>query len=204
MSKIIQLVVLVFFMVVFALFFMYWLERLKIIPTTFVVNVSSRFLNKNNTPALSAQKALEDDDAFLLEKLRLQKQQEALDEKKADINLRESQIIAREAELAIREEKMAELENTIVEREKSLNQISKQFENKSTMLRYNVQALVNMPPDNAVSILTGYDDQTLIDTLAVADEMAQENNTNSPVPYWLSLLDAKRVAEVQQKLLYRN
>lgn len=191
-------------MAFFILFFMYWLERMKIIPTTFVINTVSKIVNKNNTDTVLAHDILEDDDVFLLEKLRLQKQREALEQKKTDFEMRENNIIEREASLEIREENIEKLEKAIAEREKSLNQISKQFENKSTMLRYNVQALINMPPDNAVSILSGYDDETLIDTLAVADEMSQENNVNSPVPYWLSLLDAKRVAEIQQKLLYRN
>ncbi len=204
MSKVIQVIVLLFFMLIFVLFFMYWLERMKIIPTTFVINTVSKVLNKYSTDTLLVQDDLVDDDAFLLEKLRLQKQQEALEQEKTDIEIRENQVIAREKNLIIREENIEKLEKAIEEREKSLNQISKQFENKSTMLRYNVQALINMPPDNAASILSSYDDETLIDTLAVADEIAQENNTNSLVPYWLSLLDAQRVAELQQKLLYRN
>ena len=92
----------------------------------------------------------------------------------------------------------------IEEQKKSLNQLSKQFENKNKVIRYNVQALINMPPENAVGILEQYDDQTLIDTLILTDQVAQENNTQSFVPYWLSLMDAKRAADIQRKLVYRN
>lgn len=207
-KNLVRITALVLFIAVVSLFFMYWLERLKIIPTSFVVPTVSRVLNIFGTrPAVRTQDVVrmgDDDDAFLLEKLRLQKQEEALVQQQADLDIRAGQITAQEQELQVQQQQISDLETGIDEREKSLNDLSKRFENKNAVLRYNVKALVSMPPQRAVEIISGYDDQTLIDTLVTADEVAAETNAQSIVPYWLSLMDAKRAADVQSKLLYRE
>lgn len=201
MPKVIKIIIFILFISMITFFFTYWLEKWNILPTKIALNTVSKVFSGVTT---SSATETSNDDMLLLEKIRLDKQQEVLNKKKSDMDVRENAIIAREQDIKMKEEEIAELEKAITDKEKSLKQISKQFENKNTVLRYNVQALLNMPPENAVDILSGYDDQTLIDTLIIADQVAEEGNTQSIVPYWLSLMDSERVAGVQKKLLYRK
>ena len=202
-AKLVGFILLTIFIVIF---FMYWLERFKILPTNFAVGIVSKVLTNVSTESAIVTPASQfsDNDAFLLEKLRIEKLKDEIKQQQAVLQAREGRIVAKEQELSLKEQEIIKLEETIKDREKSFNQISKQFDNKNAVLRYNVQALINMPPDSAVKILSGYDDQELIDTLVVADEIATENNTQSLVPYWLSIMEPTRVAGVQKKLLYRN
>jgi flagellar protein FlbB len=57
-----------------------------------------------------------------------------------------------------------------------------------------------MRPDDAVAILVGYDDQLLIDTLRVTEELAQAAGEVSLVSVWLSRLPSDRAADIQRKM----
>jgi flagellar protein FlbB len=60
-----------------------------------------------------------------------------------------------------------------------------------------------MRPDDAVEILAGYDDQLLIDTLRVTEELAQQAGEVSLVSVWLSRLPAERASDIQRKMTLR-
>ncbi len=71
------------------------------------------------------------------------------------------------------------------------------------MLEQNSRDLTSMRPDDAVNILAGYDDQLLIDTLRVTEELAQSAGEISLVSVWLARLPADRAAEIQRKMTLR-
>jgi flagellar protein FlbB len=47
------------------------------------------------------------------------------------------------------------------------------------------------------------DDQDVIDVLRKTDELAQAGGSQSIVPYWLSLMDSQRAAEISRKMVSR-
>jgi flagellar protein FlbB len=60
-----------------------------------------------------------------------------------------------------------------------------------------------MPPERAVGILAAMDDQDVIDVLTKTDELAEAGGSASIVPYWLSLMDPQRAAELSRKMVAR-
>ena len=76
----------------------------------------------------------------------------------------------------------------------------KKAEDKDTNIEQIVQYLNNMPPANAVAILAQMNDQDIIDVLRRAEADAAAAGTSSSSAYWLSLMDAKRAAEIQRKM----
>ncbi len=198
-KKTIKIITFSFLIVVLLIGLIYWLELVNILPTKVVVNYVSGVLSPT-TPPITAQVQ---NDTLLLDKLRLEQQsgalqrrQETLNELQRSLELREEEVLRSEEQIRIREE---ELDNLQL----SLNLRSERIENKDEGLRYNVQSLLNIPPENAVKILVEYDDQLLVDTLMIADLIATENQSLSLVPLWLSLMEPERASDIQKKIIYR-
>jgi flagellar protein FlbB len=143
------------------------------------------------------------DDPGLLDAERLAKREEALALREDELEKREAGILEREREIARMQEQLEARERDIEDREISFNERMRRDENKRAALVQNSRDLTNMRPDDAVKILTSYDDQLLIDTLRVTEELAQEAGAFSFVSLWLSQMPSERAAEIQRKMTIR-
>ena len=139
-------------------------------------------------------------DVMLLDRVRLEKQQQA-------VTLREAQLDQRRQELESNRQEIDEIlqslesrKEELEDREKSLNERLSRYENRRAVLEENARNLTGMPPAQAVEIMLGYDDQLLIDTLRVTEELAQEAGEASLVSFWLSQMPPERAAEIQRKM----
>jgi len=143
------------------------------------------------------------DDIMLMDRIRLEKLQQAVELREAEIE--QSRKIL-EDERILLQEKGQTLEDRLLEveeREISLNERLQRYENRRAVLEQNSRDLTSMRPDDAVNILAGYDDQLLIDTLRVTEELAQSAGEISLVSVWLARLPADRAAEIQRKMTLR-
>ena len=140
------------------------------------------------------------DDPVLLDSIRIRKQEEALDLRYQDFqNQLEAQKKA-EAEFNQKLAELSEREKAQADQEKSFKDRVSRYDDVITNLQKNSSVLTSMTPQAAVLILNGYADQDLIDTLRVTQELADAAGTTSLVSVWLSLMDPKRVAEIQRKM----
>lgn len=136
----------------------------------------------------------------LLDSMRIQK----LDE---SVNLRIAQLQQDYEELGNQQadfdQKLAELqerEEAQQDREKSFNDRLKAYDNRRANLIRISEDLTSMRPEDAVAILVGYDDQLLIDTLRVTQELADQAGELSLVSVWLSRMPPERAADIQRKM----
>jgi flagellar protein FlbB len=60
-----------------------------------------------------------------------------------------------------------------------------------------------MPPQRAVGILAAMDDQDIIDVFRKTDQLAEASGSSSIVPFWMSLMDPQRAAEISRKMVSR-
>jgi flagellar protein FlbB len=116
------------------------------------------------------------------------------------LDKRELDIQALEAENTQIAQELEERRISQEEREKTFNNIQKMYDDRNVNIRKNAENLNGMAPANAVAILNEMDDQDIIDTLRMVDQIAAEEGTSSMVSYWLSLMPANRVAELQRKM----
>lgn len=172
-----------------------WFDYLGLIDATNLLSPVFRLVGIE-----AADDVPEPDDAALLDTARLEKREEALSERSAALETRGEELAQLEEELESRRQELDAREQELAERENSLNQRVQQFENRRAMLEQNVQTLTSMRPEDAVEILAGYDDQLLIDTLRVTEELAQEAGELSLVSVWLAELPPERVATIQRKM----
>jgi len=132
--------------------------------------------------------------AVRLEALELRNME--LDKMEQDIQFRKSQIEQMAQELEERQKSQDEREN-------SFNALLSDAEIKDRTVERNAINLINMPPERAVGILAAMDDQDVIDVLRKTDQLAEASGSASIVPYWLSLMDSKRAAEISRKMVSR-
>ena len=148
----------------------------------------------------AADEVPEPEDPERLDRARLEKREAALNELADELDQRRQELAQLEENLEQRRQELDAREQELQEQENSLNQRVQQFENRRARLVQNVQTLTSMRPEDAVEILAGYDDQLLIDTLRVTEELAQEAGELSLVPVWLAELPPERAAAIQRKM----
>ena len=135
-----------------------------------------------------------------LDEERLAKRLEELSIRSEELDKRELDILALEQENTQIAQELEARRISQEEREKTFNNIQKMYDDRSVNIRKNAENLNGMAPANAVAILNEMDDQDIIDTLRMVDQIASEEGTSSMVSYWLSLMPAERVAELQRKM----
>ncbi len=136
-----------------------------------------------------------------LDQDRLNKQREALNLYREELEKREDEVSQKEK---LNEQIAAELTNrekSQEEREKTFNNTVKSYDDKNVNIEQIAVNLNGMRPDAAVKILTAMDDQEVVDVLRKVEEIAKEKGSSSLGAYWLSLMDAGRAAEIQRKML---
>ena len=143
------------------------------------------------------------DDAILLDSARLAKREQALTLVAEDIARRERELEDTTAELALLRDEIEARESELRDREISFNQRVREDENRRARVEQISRNLTGMPPDNAVAILQGFEDQLLIETLRITEERAAEAGEFSLVPFWLSQFPPQRAAEIQRKMTIR-
>lgn len=139
----------------------------------------------------------------LLDAERIQKQQEAMDLRAEELERLRQELEVLASDIEQRTQELQSREDQLIDRENSFNQRVEQFEDRRAVLEENSRMLTSMRPDEAVAILAGYEDQLLIDTMRVTEELAEAAGEVSLVSVWLSRLPADRVAEIQRKMTIR-
>ena len=190
-----QIILLLFLIAILSVGGLLWFDYLGLLDVTDTLAPVLRLVGVEERSGLD-----EVDDIMLMDRLRLEKLQEAVHLR--EVQLEEASGLLAEERLTFlqREQELSQLAAELEERENSLNEQLQRYENRRAVLEQNSRDLTSMRPDDAVGILSGYDDQLLIDTLRVTEELAQAAGEVSLVSVWLSRLPAERAAEIQRKM----
>jgi len=149
------------------------------------------------------QEKVPHDEILSLDAERLSIRLEALELRNMELDTRQRELDNRYGEIVQMAQELEERQNALDDRENSLRVQSLDAENKDRNIEQNARHLNNMPPQNAVNIIAALDDQDAIDVLRKTEEIAQAEGTASIVPFWLSLMDPARAAELQRKMAGR-
>lgn len=150
---------------------------------------------------IQSEKRMEiDDSPLLVDSLRLEKEKKRIELLNAEIEGKMAKLEEEQQKLKQKEDEIAEKEKELAEREKSLNLLQKMYDDKKANLEQNARYLNGMPPEQAVKILLGMNDQDVIDLFRTSERLARESGRQSIVAYWLSLMPAERAADIQRKM----
>ena len=128
---------------------------------------------------------------------------EALELRNMELDRQEQDIQNRRGQIEQMAQELEERQKAQDERENSFNALLSDAEIKDRTVERNAINLTNMPPQRAVGILAAMDDQDVIDVLRKTDELAEAGGSASIVPFWLSLMDPQRAAEISRKMVAR-
>ena len=176
-----------------------WFDYLGVIHVKSVFSPLYKVMNKDPQTSVTAtqSKPL----VANLDEDRLRKQREALDIYEEELEKREADVAADEKLNAEISAELAERQKNQEDREKTFNQTVKKYDDKNINVEQIAKNLNGMKPEAAVDILEAMDDQDVIDVLRKVEEMATESGSASMGSYWLSLMDSKRAAEIQRKMI---
>lgn len=173
-----------------------WLDYLGVVE-------SGRYLSLIydwfNVPV--AATAAVSDGAAPLDQLRIDKQLQAVDLQRGELETRRIELEQLTLEIQQQQEQLARLQAELEDREKTFNERQNRYDNKEDSLRQSAQFFANMPPADAVERLQQLEDQDLIAILRMTEQLAQEAGAASTVPYWMSLMEPQRVAQINRKML---
>ena len=147
---------------------------------------------------------LPDADAMLnLDSERFAVLLEALELRTMEIEKQEQDLVNKQGQMEQMAQELEERQKALDERENSFNALASDAEIKERTVERNAINLTNMPPERAVGILSAMDDQDVIDVFRKTDDLAEAAGSASIVPYWLSLMDSQRAAELSRKMVAR-
>lgn len=149
------------------------------------------------------QPLLRDDDFINLDAERLAVRMEALELDRIEIERRQQDIQIQMLQIQQIAQELEQRQIALDEQENSLNALLSDAEIRARTVERNAINMTNMPPAAAVSILAAMDDQDVIDVFRKTDELAEAGGTMSIVPFWLSLMEPQRAADLSRKMVWR-
>jgi len=179
-----------------------WFDFLNIIDAKTVLAPVYRFLPFLPGAGRSQPKQEPDEDLNIdAERLAIRLEQLAL--RGLEMDTRQRDLDSEQGKIVQMAQELEERQKALDERENSLRAQARDAEDKDRNVEQNARYLTGMPPQNAVNIIAGLDDQDAIDVLRKTEEIAQAEGTTSVVAYWFSLMDPARAAELQRKMAGR-
>jgi flagellar protein FlbB len=187
-----------------------WFDYLNVIDAKHVTGPvfnalrSVPLVNRIIPPGASRRPSFPGEDGLLnLDAERFAVAMEAVDLRIMELERREQDISNRRGHIEQMAQELEERQKNLDERENSFNALLSDAEIKDRTVERNAINLTNMPPQRAVGILEAMDDQDVIDVLRKTDELAEAAGTSSIVPFWLSLMESQRAAEISRKMVSR-
>ncbi len=184
-SKIIYLLILIFFLAGVGVF---WLDNIGLI------NLSSKMHSLKGEEELSLDAA--GDEPSLIEKEEFGKEKEKLTERIEDLDKREALLAEREKEIGAERDKLEQIRKGLELEQKKLENDRK----KDSGYRKNVTVLANkvsnMPPEEAVKIMSNWDDPLIIDVLRQMDSDSEAQGRMSITPYLMTLFPKEKASRI--------
>jgi len=205
-----RVIVLIFLILIIIGGGLLWFDYLNVIDAKNVIGPIINFLRP--LPLIGrlmpsgegrTQPLFPDDGDLNLDAERFAIRMEALELRNMEIDKQEQEIQSRKGEIEQMAQELEERQKALDERENSFNALLSDAEIKDKTVERNAINLTSMPPERAVGILAAMDDQDVIDVLRKTDELAEANGSQSIVPYWLSLMESQRAAEISRKMVSR-
>jgi len=197
-----RVIVLLLLIIVLTVGGIVWFDYLNVIDAKFVLApIYSRIPFLAGEPRTQAR--IDPDDDLNLDSERLAMRLLALDIQSMEMDTRERDMAAQYGEIQQMAQELQIRQQALDDIEKSLTAQGQDAEDKDRNIEQNARNLNNMPPQNAVLIIAALDNQLAIDVIRKTEEMARAEGRASIVPFWFSLMEPARAAELQRLMAGR-
>ena len=205
-----RIVVLLFLILILTGAGLLWFDYLNVIDARSVTGPAAHALR--GVPLIGrmipsgdprAQPFPHDEDFINLDAERLAVRMEALELRNMELQRMEQDIEGRWLQIEQIVQELDLRQNALDEQANSFNALLTDAEIRARTVERNAINMTNMPPQRAVGILQAMDDQDVIDVFRKTDELAEAGGTMSIVPFWLSLMEPQRAADLSRKMVAR-
>ncbi len=138
---------------------------------------------------------------MLIEKEELEKQKENLENEKIKINELKLQLEQREKEIQEKEKEISEQKENIEQQKKKIQEIENSRKEKQKLIDNMARRFAAMPPQNVIEIIQGWQNSDIVDVFMRMEEIAEEEGTQSIVPFLLTLLPSERSSIITSLML---
>ena len=183
--KIIYLVIMIFFIIISGAI---WLDYIGLLDFADKMNF---FRGK---PELVIDAA--GDEPSLIDREKLEKEQQALNSREEELNKREALLKEKENELTTGQEKLAEQKKGLEIEQKKLTDHKNEHAGYEKNIKVLADKIANMPPEESVKIMTGWDDPVIIDVLRQMDVDADAAGSSSITSYLITLMPKEKASRI--------
>ncbi len=141
------------------------------------------------------------DSIALLEEERRRKEEERLAELELQLKEMEARLTEEKGSLAEKQKEYEELKQGLLEEKKRYEERRNADAQKEKMIAEMAQRLNNMPPTDAVAILTGWSDADIVDVFLRMERNAEAEGTTSIVPYLLTKMPRDRASIITSQMM---
>ncbi len=184
-AKVLYLAVLIFFLVGIGLF---WIDYIG------VINMGKFIADIKGEEELVAQAT--GDEPSLIEKEEFKKQQDKLLERIEKLDSREALISEKEKELDEEKKKLANIREGLELERKKFEEKKKEYSGYKKNVEVLADKMANMPPQDSVKIMEGWEDPLIIDVLRQMDQNAAAKGEASITSYLITLLPKKKASRI--------
>ncbi|GIX40507.1 MAG: flagellar protein FlbB [Leptospiraceae bacterium] len=139
--------------------------------------------------------------ALLLEKEKLEKEKQIIEEEKIKINELKLKIDEQQKALQEKEKELQEEKQNIEKQKQKLQEIENARKERNKMIEDMAKRLNAMPPEDVIAIIQGWKNIDIVDVFLKMEELAEEEGSQSIVPYLLSQLPPERASVITSLML---
>lgn len=137
---------------------------------------------------------------IILDETRLVKEREAIDIKNQQIEKLKEDLKLKEDSLNKLEFELKQKQKDLDLKQKVIDDIINKYNDEEANILQTAVYLMNMPPEDAVKRLEDLNPELAISYMRKIEELSKKEDRISIVPYWLSLMDAKKAAILLRKM----
>ncbi|QMU99082.1 flagellar protein [Borrelia sp. A-FGy1] len=135
-----------------------------------------------------------------LDEIRMIKEREAIDIKNQQVEKLREELKEKENSLNKLEAELNQKQRDLDLKQKVIDDIVNKYKDEDANFVQSALYLMNMPPEDAVRRLEELNDEIAISYMRKVEDVSKREGRVSIVPYWLSLMDAKRAAVLMRKM----
>lgn len=180
-AKILYLLLLILFISGAGLF---WMDYIGL------VDIQSRFARFRGEPELVTE--AKDDEPSLVEREEFEKEKQKHAERIEELDKREALIAEKEKELESQKEKLDETHKGLQLEKKKFDQEKSRYAGYRKNVKVLANKMVNMPPEDSVTIMLNWEDPLIIDVLRQIDLDAADVGRSSITPYLIQIMSQKK------------
>ncbi|WKC75110.1 periplasmic-type flagellar collar protein FlbB [Borreliella yangtzensis] len=183
------LIVILFLFVLFSIDFLGMYNTKRYFPEF----VRTRFLGETSL-------VFDHNSNIILDETRLVKEREAIDIKNQQIEKLKEDLKLKEDSLNKLEFELKQKQKDLDLKQKVIDDIINKYNDEEANILQTAVYLMNMPPEDAVKRLEDLNPELAISYMRKIEELSKKEDRISIVPYWLSLMDAKKAAILIRKM----